>query len=83
MNSNSHIVKTSAKTFNKFISSIEAEDVLSENHQILKILSLPDEYFGAGFGIYVCGRGFDRINLIVDTFSFSGDGVFKLSLSSM
>lgn len=44
--------------------SLEAEDVLSENQQILKILSLLDERFGAGFGIYVCDRGFDRINLI-------------------
>jgi len=44
--------------------SLEAEGQLSENAQILKILSLLDEYFGEGFGIYVCDRGFDRINLI-------------------
>jgi hypothetical protein len=44
--------------------SLEAEGQLSENAQILKILSLLDEYFGEGFGIYVCDRGFDRLNLI-------------------
>jgi len=44
--------------------SLEAEDQLSENAQILKILSLLDEYFGEGFGIWVFDRGFDRINLI-------------------
>jgi hypothetical protein len=44
--------------------SLEAEGQLSENAQILKILSLLDEYFGEGFGIYVFDRGFDRLNLI-------------------
>ena len=44
--------------------SLEAEGQLSENAQILKILSLLDEYFGEGFGIWVFDRGFDRINLI-------------------
>ena len=44
--------------------SLEAEGQLSENAQILKILSLLDEQFGCGFGIYVCDRGFDRLNLI-------------------
>jgi hypothetical protein len=44
--------------------SLEAEGQLSENHQILKILSILDEHFGDGFGIWVFDRGFDRINLI-------------------
>jgi len=44
--------------------SLEAEGQLSENAQILQILSQLDEYFGKGFGIYVCDRGFDRISLI-------------------
>jgi len=44
--------------------SLEAEGQLSENAQILKILSLLDEHFGEGFGIYVFDRGFDRLNLI-------------------
>jgi len=44
--------------------SLEAEGQLSENAQILEILSLLDEHFGEGFGIYVCDRGFDRLNLI-------------------
>lgn len=44
--------------------SLEAEGQLSENDQVLQILSLLDEYFGEGFGIYVFDRGFDRLNLI-------------------
>jgi hypothetical protein len=44
--------------------SLEAEGQLSENAQILEILSVLDEYFGEGFGIWVFDRGFDRINLI-------------------
>ena len=44
--------------------SLEAEGQISENDQILKVLSLLDEYFGQGFGIYVIDRGGDRINLI-------------------
>jgi hypothetical protein len=44
--------------------SLEAERQLSENEQVLKLLSLLDEYFGEGFGIWVFDRGFDRINLI-------------------
>jgi len=44
--------------------SLEAEGQLSENEQILRILSLLDEYFGEGFGIWIFDRGFDRINLI-------------------
>jgi hypothetical protein len=44
--------------------SLEAEGQLSENEQVLRILSLLDEYFGEGFGIYIFDRGFDRINLI-------------------
>ena len=44
--------------------SLEAEGQLSENDQVLKILSLLDGYFGEGFGIYVFDRGFDRLNLI-------------------
>jgi len=40
--------------------SLQAEGQLSENDQILKILSILDEHFGEGFGI----RVFDRINLI-------------------
>jgi len=43
--------------------SLEAEGQLSENDQILKILSILDEHFGEGFGIWVFDRGFDRINL--------------------
>jgi len=44
--------------------SLEAEGQLSENAQILAILSQLDEQFGEGFGIYVFDRGFDRLNLI-------------------
>ena len=44
--------------------SLQAEGQLSENDQILKILSILDEHFGEGFGIRVFDRGFDRINLI-------------------
>lgn len=44
--------------------SLEAEGQLSENDQVLKLLSLLDEYFGPGFGIWIYDRGFDRINLI-------------------
>jgi len=44
--------------------SLEAEGQLSENAQILAILSQLDEYFGEGFGIWVFDRGFDRISLI-------------------
>ena len=44
--------------------SLEAESQLSENAQILSILSQLDEYFGEGFGIWVFDRGFDRLNLI-------------------
>jgi len=44
--------------------SLEAEGQLSENAQILSILSQLDEYFGQHFGIWVFDRGFDRINLI-------------------
>jgi hypothetical protein len=44
--------------------SLEAEGQLSENEQILRLLSLLDEYFGQGFGVYVFDRGFDRLNLI-------------------
>jgi hypothetical protein len=44
--------------------SLEAQGQLSENAQILQILSHIEEYFGEGFGIYVCDRGFDRLSLI-------------------
>jgi len=44
--------------------SLEAEGQVSENQQILKVLSILDEYFGSGFGIYIFDRGFDRISLI-------------------
>jgi len=44
--------------------SLEAEGQLSENAQILSILSQLDEHFGEGFGIWVFDRGFDRLNLI-------------------
>lgn len=44
--------------------SLQAEGQLSENAQILEILSHLDEYFGEGFGIWVFDRGFDRLNLI-------------------
>lgn len=44
--------------------SLEAEGQLSENAQILQILSQLDEHFGEGFGIWVFDRGFDRLNLI-------------------
>jgi len=44
--------------------SLEAEGQLSENAQILSILSQLDEYFGQRFGIWVFDRGFDRLNLI-------------------
>jgi len=44
--------------------SLEAEGQLSENAQVLKILSLLDEHFGPGFGIYIFERGFDRLCFI-------------------
>jgi len=44
--------------------SLEADCQLSENAQILEILSLLDEYFGEGFGIWIFDRGFDRLSLI-------------------
>jgi hypothetical protein len=44
--------------------SLEANGQLSENAQVLEILRRLDEYFGQGFGIYVCDRGFDRLSLI-------------------
>jgi hypothetical protein len=44
--------------------SLEAEGQLSENDQILRILSMLEGHFGEGFGIWVFDRGFDRINLI-------------------
>lgn len=44
--------------------SLEAQGQLSENAQILQVLSQLEEYFGEGFGIYVCDRGFDRLSLI-------------------
>jgi len=44
--------------------SLEAEGQLSENAQILSILSQLDEYFGECFGIWIFDRGFDRLNLI-------------------
>jgi len=44
--------------------SLQAEGQLSENEQILRLLSLLDEYFGENFGVYVFDRGFDRLNLI-------------------
>lgn len=44
--------------------SLQAEEQLSENDQVLRLLSLIDEFFGKGFGVYVFDRGFDRINLI-------------------
>jgi hypothetical protein len=44
--------------------SLQAEGQLSENAQILQILTKLDEYFGEGFGILVFDRGFDRLNLI-------------------
>jgi len=44
--------------------SLEAPGVLSENGQVLKALSMLDEYFGEGFGIYIFDRGFDRWNII-------------------
>jgi len=44
--------------------SLQAEGQLSENDQVLKLLSLMDEYFGPGFGIWIYDRGFDRLNLI-------------------
>jgi len=44
--------------------SLEAEGQISENDQILSILSQLDEYFAEGFGIWVFDRGFDRLNLI-------------------
>lgn len=44
--------------------SLEAQGQLSENDQILRLLSLLDEFFGKGFGVYVFDRGFDRVNLI-------------------
>jgi len=44
--------------------SLEADGQLSENAQVLHILWQLDEFFGEGFGIYVCDRGFDRLSLI-------------------
>jgi hypothetical protein len=44
--------------------SLQAEEQLSENDQVLRLLSLIDEFFGKGFGVYVFDRGFDRVNLI-------------------
>jgi hypothetical protein len=44
--------------------SLEADGQLSENAQVLHILSQLDEFFGEGFGIYVFDRGFDRLSLI-------------------
>jgi hypothetical protein len=44
--------------------SLEAEGQLSENDQVLRLLSLLDGYFGEGFGVYVFDRGFDRWNYI-------------------
>ncbi|MCX5637108.1 MAG: hypothetical protein NTX52_05380 [Planctomycetota bacterium] len=44
--------------------SLQADSQLSENAQILAILSQLDEYFGKGFGIWIFDRGFDRISLI-------------------
>lgn len=44
--------------------SLEAPGQLSENEQILRVLSRLDEYFGQGFGIWIFDRGFDRIHLI-------------------
>lgn len=44
--------------------SLEAEGQLSENDQILRLLSVLDEYFGEYFGVYIFDRGFDRLNLI-------------------
>lgn len=44
--------------------SLEADGQLSENAQILQILSQLDEHFGEGFGIWIFDRGFDRLNLI-------------------
>ena len=43
--------------------SLQAEGQLSENVQILNILSILDEYFGQGFGIWIFDRGFDRLSL--------------------
>ena len=48
----------------QFILRSTTENGLSENDQILKILSILDEHFCEGFGIWVFDRGFDRINLI-------------------
>lgn len=44
--------------------SLEAEGQLSENEQIIRLLSLLDEFFGEGFGLFVFDRGFDRLTLI-------------------
>jgi len=44
--------------------SLQAEQQLSENAQILSILSQLDQYFGEGFGIWIFDRGFDRLTLI-------------------
>ena len=43
--------------------SLQAEQQLSENAQILQILSQLDEYFGQSFGIWIFDRGFDRLTL--------------------
>ena len=44
--------------------SVEAEGQLSQNDQILKLLSAVDGRFGEGFGIYVCDCGFDGLSFI-------------------
>jgi len=42
--------------------SLQAEGELSENDRVLKALSLLDEHFGQGYGIYVLDRGELRKN---------------------
>lgn len=44
--------------------SLQAEGQLSENAQVLDILSQLDGFFGEGFGIYIYDRGFDRLSFI-------------------
>jgi len=48
--------------------SLEAEGQLSENEQILRVLSILDEYFGDGFGIYIfakfTGAAFNRTKTV-------------------
>jgi hypothetical protein len=44
--------------------SLQAEGQLAQNDQTLEILSWLHEHFDAGFGVYVFGRGFDRLNLM-------------------